>query len=46
MSVTIASGDLIRLSEGKDVEIFYQGKKVPPTSLAAGHWIKFVPAGQ
>ena len=41
--VPIASGEVIRVVEGKNVEIFYQGRMLPPQAIARGDWARFVP---
>ena len=42
VSVSIAPGELIRVAEGKDVVMLFQGKKVPQRAIQGGAWIKFV----
>lgn len=43
VSVAIASDEILRVAKGREVSIFYQGKKVPPKTIESGAWIKFVP---
>ena len=40
--VPIAADELVRVEEGKDVEIFYQGRMLPPQVIASGNWARFV----
>lgn len=42
VSVAVARNELLRVAKGR-VEIFYQGRKVPPEHVASGVWIRFVP---
>ena len=39
----IAQDELVRVGEGRNVEIFYQGRKVAPKTIESGAWISFVP---
>lgn len=43
VSVSVAPDELIRVAQGRDVVIFFQGKKVAPDIIASGAWISFVP---
>ncbi len=43
VSVAIASDEILRVAKGRDVSIFYQGRKVPPKTVESGVWMKFVP---
>ncbi len=43
VSVAIARDELIRVAQGRDVMIFYQGKKVSRDVIDSGSWISFVP---
>lgn len=43
VSVSIASDELLRVAKGRDVSIFYQGRKVQSKTVESGVWIKFVP---
>jgi len=41
--IPIASGEMIRVAEGQDLEIYYQGRKVSANEGSA--WLSFVPVG-
>ena len=41
--ITIAPDEIIRVTEGQGLEIFYQGRKV--LANAGGAWLSFVPFG-
>lgn len=41
--VSIASDELVRLAEGQNVSIFYQGRPVPSSVLESGAWLRFIP---
>lgn len=43
VSVSISGDELLRVAKGRDVSIFYQGRKVQPKTVEGGGWIKFVP---
>lgn len=42
-SVSIAPDELIRVAEGRDVVILFQGQKVSRNTIESGSWISFVP---
>lgn len=42
-SVAVASDELIRVAQGRDVVILFQGAKVPRNVIESGAWISFVP---
>ncbi|HEX8989864.1 MAG TPA: polymer-forming cytoskeletal protein [Rhodocyclaceae bacterium] len=42
-SVAVAPNELIRVAQGHDVVILYQGRKVPRDTIESGAWISFVP---
>lgn len=42
-SITIAGNELLRVAKSGDVRLFYQGRKVPPNTIANGSWIRFEP---
>lgn len=42
-SIAIARDEIIRVAEGRDLMIFYQGKMVPPKTIESGAWISFIP---
>lgn len=43
VSVQIAKDEIIRVAQGRDIEIFYQGRKVAPKTIESGAWMSFVP---
>lgn len=45
VSVAIGRNELFRVAEGRDLEIFYQGRKVSPKAIETGAWLRFVPHG-
>jgi cytoskeletal protein CcmA (bactofilin family) len=42
-SIPFAPDEIFRVVQGRDVEIFYQGRKVGPKTIESGAWISFVP---
>jgi hypothetical protein len=44
-SIPFARNDIFRVVQGRDIEIFYQGRKVGPKTIESGAWISFVPQG-
>ncbi|MBE7423504.1 MAG: polymer-forming cytoskeletal protein [Zoogloeaceae bacterium] len=45
ISVAIGRNELFRVAEGRDLDIFYQGRKVTPKTIESGAWMSFVPQG-
>lgn len=45
VSIAIGRNELFRVAEGRDLEIFYQGRKVTPKTIETGAWMRFVPQG-
>ena len=43
--ITINAGDLVRVAQGRNVDVFYQGRKVRQGNIDAGAWLSFVPFG-
>lgn len=43
VSITIGRNDIFRVAEGRDVEIFYQGRKVAPKIIESGAWFALIP---
>lgn len=43
VSVPVAKDEIIRVAQGRDIEIFYQGRKVAPKTIESGAWMSFVP---
>lgn len=44
-SIPFARDEIFRVAQGRDIEIFYQGRKVGPKTIESGAWISFVPQG-
>lgn len=42
-SISIAKNEIFRVAKGRDLTIFYQGKKVAPKIIESGVWMSFVP---
>jgi cytoskeletal protein CcmA (bactofilin family) len=42
-SIPVARDEIVRVAEGRDLEIFYQGRKVSPKTIESGAWMNFVP---
>lgn len=42
-SISIARNDVLRVGNGRDVTLFYQGRKVAPKAIESGAWMSFVP---
>lgn len=45
VSIAIGRNELFRVAEGRDLDIFYQGRKVAPKIIETGAWMRFVPQG-
>jgi cytoskeletal protein CcmA (bactofilin family) len=43
VSIPVAKDEIIRVAQGRDIEIFYQGRKVAPKTIESGAWMSFVP---
>jgi len=42
-SIAIAKDEILRVANGRDIEIFFQGRKVAPKTIGSGAWMSFVP---
>ena len=42
-SIAMARGEILRVAQGRDLTIFYQGRKVTPKTIESGVWMSFVP---
>jgi len=42
-SISIAKNEIFRVAKGRDLTIFYQGRKVAPKVIESGAWMSFVP---
>ncbi len=42
-SISIAKNEIFRIAKGRDLTIFYQGRKVAPKIIESGAWMSFVP---
>lgn len=43
VSIAVARNELFRVAAGRDIEIFYQGRKVAPKAIESGSWMRFIP---
>lgn len=43
IAIPIAKNEIIRVVEGRNIMLFYQGRKVSPKIIASGVWLSFVP---
>jgi hypothetical protein len=41
--IAIAKDDILRVEQGRGLQMFYQGRKVAPTTIESGAWMSFVP---
>ncbi|MDP1525308.1 MAG: helix-turn-helix domain-containing protein [Rhodocyclaceae bacterium] len=41
--IPMVAGERLRVAEGKNLGIFFQGRKVPANTIEAGNWMRFVP---
>lgn len=41
--IAIARNEILRVAQGQDIDIFYQGRKVGPKTIQSGAWISFIP---
>ena len=46
VSIATARNELFRVAEGRDIEIFYQGRKVAPKAIESGAWMRFIPQSE
>jgi cytoskeletal protein CcmA (bactofilin family) len=42
-SIPFARDEVFRVVQGRDIEIFFQGRKVGPKTIESGAWMTFVP---
>ena len=42
-SIAFARNEIFRVASGRDITIFYQGRKVTPRTIETGAWMSFVP---
>ena len=42
-TISIARDEVFRVAEGRNIVIFYQGRKVAPKTIEVGAWMSFVP---
>lgn len=42
-SIPFAKNEVFRVASGRDLQIFYQGRKVAPKIIESGVWLSFVP---
>lgn len=43
ITIPIAKNEIVRVVEGRNIMIFYQGRKVSPKIIESGAWLSFVP---
>lgn len=41
--IAVARNEILRVAQGQDIDIFYQGRKVGPKAIQGGVWMNFVP---
>jgi hypothetical protein len=41
--ISMAKDDILRVEQGRGLQMFFQGRKVAPASIEGGAWISFVP---
>lgn len=44
-NIAIPRNELFRVASGRDIDIYYQGRKVAPKTIESGAWMSFVPQG-
>jgi len=42
-TIAIARDDILRVEQGPDIELLYQGRKVAPKMVRSGQWMGFTP---
>ena len=42
-SIAIGRNEIFRVASGRDITIYYQGRKVTPKTIESGAWMSFVP---
>lgn len=42
-TISIAKNEIVRVAEGRNLMIFYQGRRVAPKTIESGAWMSFVP---
>lgn len=42
-SIAIGKNEILRVATGRELQIFYQGRKVSPRTIESGAWMAFVP---
>mgnify|MGYP001371869614 CR=1 FL=1 len=43
VSISIAEDEIVRVVQGRNIDIFYQGRKVARKTIETGAWMSFVP---
>lgn len=41
--IAVSESEVVRVAEGRNVEIYFQGRKVSPQTVESGVWISFIP---
>lgn len=44
--VSISENELVRVARGKNIDVFYQGRKLSPSVVQTGAWIGFLPLSE
>jgi cytoskeletal protein CcmA (bactofilin family) len=42
-TIAIARNEIFRVAQGRNINVFYQGRKVAPKAIESGAWMGFVP---
>ena len=42
-TIAVARNEIFRVESGRELQIFYQGRKVAPKTIESGGWMNFVP---
>lgn len=42
--IPLGKGELLRVEQGRGLQVFYQGRKVASSTLTSGTWMRFVPS--
>jgi cytoskeletal protein CcmA (bactofilin family) len=44
--ITMAKEDILRVAQGRGIQMFYQGRKLAPGTFEGGAWMSFVPVSR
>jgi cytoskeletal protein CcmA (bactofilin family) len=42
-TLAVATDEILRVAEGRSIELYYQGRRVAPNAIASGTWMRFLP---